>query len=347
MLLLTGTNQSLELVTATVQTTDFVVSFMDITTTTLAPGSNDGTIASAATTTIVASPGASTQRQIKHLAVRNTGTLANTVTVQKDVGGTNRTIFAVSLAAGEELEYLDGTGFHVFDTAGAIKMTGGGGGGGTVPTGTGFRHVTVGAEDTAAKLVDTADINDDQVTFAKLQNVTSDRLLGRDTAATGDLEQLTVGGGIEFTGAGGIQRSALTGDVTASAGSGATTIANNAVTTAKIADDAVTMDKLATAEIDDGSSGTADTIDFSAGPNHRSTLTGNVTYTFTAPANHGRVQIRLIQDATGGRTVTWPASVRWPGGTAPAVNTGANTIHIVTFFYDGTNFYSVASLSFA
>jgi len=62
----------------------------------------------------------------------------------------------------------------------------------------------------------------------------TDRLLGRDTASSGAVEEITVSGGLEFTGSGGIQRSALTGDVTASAGSGTTTIANDAVTYAKM-----------------------------------------------------------------------------------------------------------------
>lgn len=82
--------------------------------------------------------------------------------------------------------------------------------------------------------VSTAKIAADAVTFAKMQNITSDRLIGRDTAAAGDPEELTVGGGLEFTGSGGIQRSALSGDVTATAGSNATTIAANAVTYAKL-----------------------------------------------------------------------------------------------------------------
>jgi hypothetical protein len=77
-------------------------------------------------------------------------------------------------------------------------------------------------------------VDADAITFGKMQNISTDRLVGRDTAASGDPEELTVGGGIEFTGAGGIQRSALTGDVSASAGSNATTIANNAVTFAKM-----------------------------------------------------------------------------------------------------------------
>jgi hypothetical protein len=82
-----------------------------------------------------------------------------------------------------------------------------------------------------------ATIANDAVTYAKMQNVSAtDRLLGRDTAGAGDTEELTVGGGLEFTGTGGIQRSALTGDVTASAGSGTTAIASNAVTNAMIRD---------------------------------------------------------------------------------------------------------------
>ena len=67
-----------------------------------------------------------------------------------------------------------------------------GGGGGSPPTGTGFRHVTVGVEDAAAKLVDTADISDNQVTYAKFQDITAtDRFLGRKTAGAGDIEELT------------------------------------------------------------------------------------------------------------------------------------------------------------
>lgn len=75
--------------------------------------------------------------------------------------------------------------------------------------------------------VTTAKINDEAVTLAKMQHITSDRLLGRDTASSGDVEQLTVSGGLEFTGSGGIQ------------------IASDGVTTAKIADGNITEAKLA------------------------------------------------------------------------------------------------------
>lgn len=81
---------------------------------------------------------------------------------------------------------------------------------------------------------DTLRVKDAGITFAKIQNLTTNRLIGRDTAGTGPPEELTVTGGLEFSGTSGIIRSALTGDVTASAGSNATTIANDAVTYAKI-----------------------------------------------------------------------------------------------------------------
>jgi hypothetical protein len=37
----------------------------------------------------------------------------------------------------------------------------------------------------------------------------------------------------------------------------------------------------------------------------------------------------------------------WPGGTAPTLSTGNNDIDIVTFYYDGTNYFGVFSLDFS
>lgn len=97
-----------------------------------------------------------------------------------------------------------------------------------------------------AAQVQTTDIDDDAVTYAKIQDIAAtDRLLGRDTAGAGIVEELTVGGGLEFSGAGGIQRSALTGAITASAASGVTALSNDVVTTAKILALNVTAAKLA------------------------------------------------------------------------------------------------------
>ena len=47
--------------------------------------------------------------------------------------------------------------------------------------------------------VEALDARIDTLELATIQQIATDRLLGRDTAGTGDVEQLTVGGGIEFT----------------------------------------------------------------------------------------------------------------------------------------------------
>lgn len=116
----------------------------------------------------------------------------------------------------------------------------------------------------------------------------------------------------------------------------------------------ITAIKTATfqAEFDNGNSGASDTINFGTGQKQRSTLTANTTLTLNAPPGPCNLMLRLIQDATGGRTVTWVAgtgvsAIRWPSSTAPAVsNGGANAIHVVAFYYDGTDLYGVGSLSF-
>lgn len=84
--------------------------------------------------------------------------------------------------------------------------------------------------------VATAGIANDAVTFAKMQNLTTDRLLGRDTASTGDPEEISLDSTLEFTGSASIRRAALTGDVAAAAGSNSTAIQSNVVTFAKMQD---------------------------------------------------------------------------------------------------------------
>jgi hypothetical protein len=85
----------------------------------------------------------------------------------------------------------------------------------------------------------------DAVTFAKMQNIATDSLIGRDTASSGDPENILLNTTLSMDGSGNLQRAALTGDVTASAGSNATAIATNAVLTAMINDANVTLAKMA------------------------------------------------------------------------------------------------------
>lgn len=73
------------------------------------------------------------------------------------------------------------------------------------------------------------------------------KLLGRATASTGAAEEVAIGSSLILDAATQtLKRAALTGDVTASENSNSTTIANSAVTTAKIANGAATLAKLDT-----------------------------------------------------------------------------------------------------
>lgn len=53
-----------------------------------------------------------------------------------------------------------------------------------------------------------ATIANDAVTFAKMQDIATDRLLGRDTAASGNVEEIPVSSGLEFTGGPGLRTTA-------------------------------------------------------------------------------------------------------------------------------------------
>ena len=83
---------------------------------------------------------------------------------------------------------------------------------------------------------------------------------------------------------------------------------------------------------------TAYTIDLANGSVQYLTLTGNVTYTFPTPVAGKSFMLIQKQDATGSRTVTWPASVDWPSATAPTLTSTASKADKFVFTaIDGSN----------
>jgi len=92
-------------------------------------------------------------------------------------------------------------------------------------------------------------------------------------------------------------------------------------------------------EVDNGNSGTSKTIDWTSGNNQKVTLTGACTFTFTAPSDTARIQLRIISDGTAGRTMVFPATCRWSGGIAPVKTSAASSVDLVTFYFDGTNYW--------
>ena len=86
-------------------------------------------------------------------------------------------------------------------------------------------------------------------------------------------------------------------------------------------------------------------LDWDDGNVQSVTLGGNRTFTFANPKDGGRYLIKLTQDGTGTRTITWPTII-WRGGTAPTLTTTGGKTDLITLIYDGTSYYGDASLNY-
>lgn len=158
--------------------------------------------------------------------------------------------------------------------------------------------------------VTTAKIAADAVTFAKMQNLSGQSLIGKSTSGSGDPEQITLSSDFSWTGS--------TLQLTTTERLNALTITAGAIT-----------------------------VDLSLGNYFTLSLTANITaISFTNAPASGRAEtvvIKMTQDATGGRTVAgWPASVKWSGGAFTPTSTASATdlVSLTTFdqatSYQGT-----------
>lgn len=86
-------------------------------------------------------------------------------------------------------------------------------------------------------------------------------------------------------------------------------------------------------------------IDCSLGNYFTKTIAANSTFTFSNPPASRAYAFTLELTHTSG-TVTWPASVKWPGDTAPTLTTGKT--HLFTFVTDdgGTRWRGVAQTNY-
>jgi hypothetical protein len=118
------------------------------------------------------------------------------------------------------------------------------------------------------------------------------------------------------------------------------------LTSATVAFGLITGKRAALTEYDAGNSGASIEIDWADGQNQKLTLTAAATLTFANPAAGMTAKLKLIQDGTGSRTVTWP-TIKWVGGAAPTLSTAAGAIDIVSLYYDGSAYYGSALTGFA
>lgn len=191
------------------------------------------------------------------------------------------------------------------------------------------------------------------------------RILGRTSAGAGTVEELTVGTGLTLA-SGSLSNSApdqtvtLTGaGITAVSGTYpsftiTTTVTSGSVTTALGYTPASTASPtftgtatFATADLlgsvrSNVTTVSASAIDCSAGNYFIKTASGALTWTFTnVPSSRAfSVLLELTNGGTG--TQTWPAAVKWPGGTAPTLTTSG--VDVLGFITDdgGTSWRGVA-----
>jgi hypothetical protein len=92
-----------------------------------------------------------------------------------------------------------------------------------------------------------------------------------------------------------------------------------------------------TSEYDNGVVSANATIDWANGNDQKITLGASITLTFSN-MGVGHKQLKVIQDATGGRIPTLPAG-KWPSGIAGAFSTAAGAEDILNIYYDGASYY--------
>lgn len=88
-----------------------------------------------------------------------------------------------------------------------------------------------------------------------------------------------------------------------------------------------------------GNTGTAVTLSLTNGSVLTYTLSGNCT--FTMPTVTAGASFTLFLTQAGSFTATF-TGVRWSGGTAPTITTGANKVDILSFISNGTHWYGAA-----
>lgn len=77
------------------------------------------------------------------------------------------------------------------------------------------------------------------------------------------------------------------------------------------------------------------------------TFTANVTTapTISNPQDGQTINWFITQDATGSRTMTWPTSFKWPGGSAGVLSTAANAVDLLVATYRSSTGFWYATIS--
>lgn len=146
---------------------------------------------------------------------------------------------------------------------------------------------------------------------------------------------------------------ALKTDSISEATSGAKTTLNNGLKTdtidEKTSNTGVTIDGLLVKDkaiqqmYDNGNITGSVTINWANGLRQKATLTGNVTLDFSNPVEGQSLELFLIQDGTGGRTISFTPTIIWQDATTPTFTTTANKVNVISLRYIGSAYYGMGA----
>ena len=86
--------------------------------------------------------------------------------------------------------------------------------------------------------------------------------------------------------------------------------------------------------------GNTATLDLSKGNIHHVTMPGgNITLAISNGTAGQIFIVRILQDGSGSRTVTWFTTIKWAGGSAPTLTTTASKADTLGFEVTGSNTY--------
>ena len=117
------------------------------------------------------------------------------------------------------------------------------------------------------------------------------------------------------------------------------TLTNKTLTTPTISKPVMSATNPTDQTYSPAAAGTA-TLDLSLSNSHSIQMpSGNITIALSNDTNNQKFIVKIKQDATGSRTVTWFSTITWAGGSAPTLTTGANKTDIIGFWRTGTGTY--------
>jgi cytoskeletal protein CcmA (bactofilin family) len=153
---------------------------------------------------------------------------------------------------------------------------------------------------------------------------------------------VAVNGGLAVDGSTALATTGVTGNLTVTGDVSAATVTATGLTTGTAAATSITVTggQAVAAQHTLGNITGSVTVDWNNGNAQRGVLTGNVTISFSNMIAGASYSLMLVQDGTGGRSITL-SGVAWEGGVAPTFVTTAGRGSLVSLYSSGTGLAAV------